>query len=522
MSFVYSITGTPVQPSQVFYRNITLSANTTLQWPFNNTDSGDVVAMLNRVTATTGSLTITMPDGDAAANGYAVIFDNAGANTFTVLNASGGTITTVASGTQKYIALIDNSTADGTWAVYEFGASTSAANAMDLAGAGVRANAATLDLEFLETSIAASYVATVGDRALLYNWTGGSGTFTLPATATLGDGWFVIVRNSGSGTLTLTPAGIETIDGASTKAIAPTESAMIISTGTALVTFGYGRSNVFSVTRLVKSVAGSTDVTLTSTEAANKIIDFNGTLSGNINVNFPAVADTYWVKNSTSGAFSLTIRPTSGTGIAITQGNSQNVVSDGSTIYLADTAGTGTVTNIATGTGLTGGPITATGTISIATTGVGAGNYDMPSLSINAQGQATSAIDGKTASFVMTNKTIGASTFSGVVNYDYLTIESPVNQDYLLVGSYSGNTLTLQEVFAKTATSGTQTLVTVKKNGSSIATVTATFSGGSVITFTGGTLSGGDSFAYALSSIDTGAGPLNIRTKYKLDVQATS
>ncbi|WP_434615416.1 beta strand repeat-containing protein [Azospirillum sp. B2RO_4] len=53
------------------------------------------------------------------------------------------------------------------------------------------------------------------------------------------------------------------------------------------------------------------------------------------------------------------------------------------------------VTSVATGTGLTGGPITSTGTISIANTGVAAGSYGddttVPVLTINAQGQVTDA-----------------------------------------------------------------------------------------------------------------------------------
>jgi len=53
------------------------------------------------------------------------------------------------------------------------------------------------------------------------------------------------------------------------------------------------------------------------------------------------------------------------------------------------------VSNVATGTGLTGGPITSTGTISIANTTVTAGNYgsatEVGTFTVNGQGQITSA-----------------------------------------------------------------------------------------------------------------------------------
>jgi hypothetical protein len=54
----------------------------------------------------------------------------------------------------------------------------------------------------------------------------------------------------------------------------------------------------------------------------------------------------------------------------------------------------GTVTSITAGTGLSGGNITGSGTIAIANTGVVAGAYTFPALSVNAQGQITTINSG--------------------------------------------------------------------------------------------------------------------------------
>jgi len=86
--------------------------------------------------------------------------------------------------------------------------------------------------------------------------------------------------------------------------------------------------DAFGAAYLSKSVAGSANVTLTTNnadpnaEASNKVIEFTGTLTGDITVFIPAVENNYIFFNNTSGSFTLTVAPTGhgANGVSILQG----------------------------------------------------------------------------------------------------------------------------------------------------------------------------------------------------------
>lgn len=395
--YVYSVTGTPVQPSQVYYRAITMAANTTLTWPFANNDTSDVAAQFMQVTASAGSLVLTLPPADQAPNGYATIIFNQGSNSFQVNDSDGGVLSTMLSGQARYFALTDNTTTAGVWRVIGFGAGSTTANATDLAGLGLKVIASTLNTQSPVTSLNDDYTVNVGDRATMFNWMSGAGTISFDASATLGNGFFVLVRNSGTGTISLDPNGSEFINGQSAWAVYPDESAFVISDGSALYTVGYAVNPNFIISFLALDVSGNSDITITNNQALNNIMNFYGTLTGNITIFFPQIANIYFLNNTTAGSFSITVQTTIGTGVVLAQGESRTVICNGTDMYFSDGGGGGGgggVSQVSTGTGLTGGPITSSGTIAIATTGVGAGTYTLAAIAINAQGQATSASNG--------------------------------------------------------------------------------------------------------------------------------
>jgi hypothetical protein len=345
MSYVSPFTGDVIQPTDVSFRAVTLSANTQLNWPSNSTTNADYAARIMQVTASTAGLSMYMPPADQTSVGNDALIRNIGSNTFTVKDYAGtNTIVSVAAGESKYIYITTNSTSQGTWGVIAFGVGTSGADAATLAGYGLVASGATLNQSHPSAAITTGTTFAATDRAQTRVWGGGSGTATLPAAATLGNNWFTLFKNNGTGSFTISCTGAELIDGNSTKTFNPTESAFIVCTGTAYVTVGYGVSSSFVFTALTKNVTGGA-VLLTNNEAANNIQEYVGNLVSNVTVTFPPIVNLYVISNQTTdNGFSLTVTTGLGFTATIPPGQQATLICDGVNFLNANTTQAGAST----------------------------------------------------------------------------------------------------------------------------------------------------------------------------------
>lgn len=339
-TFTQTFGNSAVSPSYVAYAAYSFGTNLTLIWPQfpGGQPNPTIAARFMNLTATTTGLNVFLPDATLVSTGYDLLIFNAGSNTLNIVNFSGGAVATITAGQTYYILNTNNTTQAGVWQTLQFGVGTGSASAAALAGAGLLAAAGLLELNIPPVIVSTSYTLASTARATLQVWTGGSGVITLPSAASVGSGFIFGLANNGTGSVTVTPNGGDQIDDASTSVFSQTQSAYIISSGTAWYTIGKGVANTFAVTLLNLNVAGSSDVTETSAQAQNIIQQFTGLLTGNINVIVPNTVQIYFIYNNTTGPFTLTLKTAAGTGIQITQGTHTILYCDGTNIVSGFTA----------------------------------------------------------------------------------------------------------------------------------------------------------------------------------------
>jgi hypothetical protein len=151
--------------------------------------------------------------------------------------------------------------------------------------------------------------------------------------------------------------------------------------------------------------------------------------------------------------------------------------------------GSGTVSSVATGTGLTGGPITTTGTIALANTAVTAGSYTTANITVDAQGRITAAANGSAGgSGTVTSVALSGGTTGLTVTGSPITTSGTITLAGTLAVANGGTGTATPSIVAGTniTVTGTWPNQTIAASGAS-GTVTSVGGTGTVngLTLTG-------------------------------------
>jgi len=339
--YVSPFTGTVVTPTDVSYYALPFSTNQQLVWPSIVNDTQVPAARIMDCVASAGGLSIALPAANQGTVGSDILFRNLGAFAFTITDATGGASFNVPAGISKYVYLSNNTTEAGTWQNVTFAAGTSIADAATLAGLGLTTQNGQLATTQNIVNITATPTVTNNSRAATFVWGGGAGTFNLPVYSILSTGWYIGLRNNGTGQLILNPVSPSTINGQISITINPGESGYILfdSSNNSFYTIGLAPPSNVSFTAAtydVDSIPGNTFNLTTFAPIIQTYIAQSGTRVTTLAVTLPAITQIYILANTTNeSGYDITFQNqgSSQPPIVLATGTIATILSDGVNLY---------------------------------------------------------------------------------------------------------------------------------------------------------------------------------------------
>ena len=342
-TYTSPFTGNVIQPTDVSYASVALTGTLQLYWPqYVNADE-QVAARIMDIQATAGSI-LVLPDATQASVGQDILIRNTGANSFTVQRFGGTGSFTVTAGASQYTYITSNTTQAGVWAVLAFGTGTSVADAASLAGNSTAALLGKLEASFVTNEYVSNPTLDEASRGSCYVWNGGATTWTLPAASSVSVGWFILVRNNGTGALTLATSAVgSTIDSLSTITLPLGDSCFVcVNRDPAkqdFFTVGRGRPNSLtfsSATYDVDTIVGATLSLITTTPIIQRYTALSGSRTTSLLVQLPAVTQVYYILNDTNQSgynINLQVQGSSQSPYSLATNTQAIVLSDGNNIY---------------------------------------------------------------------------------------------------------------------------------------------------------------------------------------------